>query len=675
MKYYWHFFLGLILLFITPALLLAQNYNYYFRAYNNNADLSQAYIAASATMPNKFDIKIVSDNIPLEEKNNVLVYYLTSNGQYTCGKLDELISFTFRTTGEHAIWAHIFRKGNPIVVKGEKIIVGTGQTHIPIYTPVAGTITTNTSNTIALQRVPNPYFGKTGWIPYTDYLNIDIQSKPTSTISTTIQDPITYLPPASTTTPNNIDGATFYVVPVKFDNVPLSQGVTEFGVEFDWIFNSFYLHQIIVNGKQIGPNYVKDNLLELKNIANSPVKILSVSNFLKKARLILKGTTTTTPEIVDVQLVFRMKPAISISSVDKVEISFPLTARTFAKLNGTDYIVTNSVGNSIQTFVEPISKIPRDPCFLFTNPTICSNCGNYGRGIITDIAMNVSSNPANAGYKAIIRTSPDFYNITNSNGWRLSNDPTNPINLIFAYNMGVTPNPLFSYNINFNIATPFANIATLNPQANLNYRYQIYDEVSSGKKVIEIEFPNAYIDAFGMNNYNIFDNNLLACFGIFSIALPLQTSYTTGATYSTQIESVLQYKEYYGICNTCYTVAAAASDISNEVTTTVSNKYAVTSLFPFIKLSCGSGKYNMHDDEAISTLSAYPNPFTETVRIDGLSANEHIEVYNLQGQMVKTADNDGANGMDIDLGAVPAGMYLVRVRNDAETTTFRLLKE
>lgn len=680
---------------------LLSNHNLYAISYslvthNNNPDLTTGFQSNDVNNPKRFSIKTTATNITDAEKKDVIVYYLSSEGQYECAKLDAVVDLTFRNSGTYAIWAHVFRKSDPIVVIGKKIIVSNTQTNTTTSASIAGSVTLQNNSVINIPQIPNPVFKEVQWSPYVSYIPVSKTWASDATDAPTLQTSMTYLPtPANSS--NDSEGATFYVVPIEAYNVPLNNNVQEYIVNLTSFTKSFYLHEILVDGKKLNINAeqltvtnpnLSNNTANFKTITDNPnvkaylVDNRSLNNAPLIARLKLKSTTTTAVKKMAIQLVYKMRPSTLISSIDKNEITFVVNATTSAKINNEERLVTNSFNNGIANFLELLSKVPRDPCFLFTNSTICSNTTNYNRGIITDFVLNTGSVHANAGYRAFIKVSPGLYNIGNTIsapnnilGWCASNNPTNPINLIFAYNLKVTNADNFNYPLNFGSPQPFADIATLNPQANLNYLYSIYDEIGTGKKVIEILFPNAVIEAFGIQNYNIFNNNFFKCLALFSITLPLNNTYTNGTVYSTRIESVLQYKQCTNATCSTFSIISALSDLSSEVTTTVSNKYTITSLFPYIQLNCGSGKEDMHNNEVPTSLSAYPNPFTETVRIDGLSANEHIEVYNFQGQIVQTADNTGANSMDIDLNAVPAGMYLVRVCKDTEIAILRLLKK
>ena len=66
------------------------------------------------------------------------------------------------------------------------------------------------------------------------------------------------------------------------------------------------------------------------------------------------------------------------------------------------------------------------------------------------------------------------------------------------------------------------------------------------------------------------------------------------------------------------------------------------------------------DETEAGKVKVYPNPASETLRIDGLEADE-IQVYNALGQLVKVVR--GTN--EVNVNSLPEGLYLLRI-TDAE---------
>ena len=62
------------------------------------------------------------------------------------------------------------------------------------------------------------------------------------------------------------------------------------------------------------------------------------------------------------------------------------------------------------------------------------------------------------------------------------------------------------------------------------------------------------------------------------------------------------------------------------------------------------------EEEVAPAVTVYPNPASETVRIEGLEPAE-VQVYNTLGQMVKTVKDSH----EINMAGLPQGVYLLRI--------------
>ena len=66
------------------------------------------------------------------------------------------------------------------------------------------------------------------------------------------------------------------------------------------------------------------------------------------------------------------------------------------------------------------------------------------------------------------------------------------------------------------------------------------------------------------------------------------------------------------------------------------------------------------EEAAVESVSLYPNPANDIVRVEGATAIE-VKIYNSLGQLVKTVENTN----EINLAGLPQGVYLLRIA-DAE---------
>jgi acetyl esterase/lipase len=80
--------------------------------------------------------------------------------------------------------------------------------------------------------------------------------------------------------------------------------------------------------------------------------------------------------------------------------------------------------------------------------------------------------------------------------------------------------------------------------------------------------------------------------------------------------------------------------------------------FDGLKTSCPN---NIRNTKSKLTTNVYPNPTAGLLMIDGLQATAVVQVYNIQGQLVKTVNTAGKSFEQIDLSEVAKGTYLVKV--------------
>ncbi|WP_417199250.1 choice-of-anchor J domain-containing protein [Bizionia sp.] len=81
--------------------------------------------------------------------------------------------------------------------------------------------------------------------------------------------------------------------------------------------------------------------------------------------------------------------------------------------------------------------------------------------------------------------------------------------------------------------------------------------------------------------------------------------------------------------------------------------------------------------EMASTLSVYPNPTTSVLNIKTTDANlpDSYAVYNMLGQVVKTATILGASDLQINTSDISNGMYFIKIRKDNSSLTIPFIKK
>jgi len=88
------------------------------------------------------------------------------------------------------------------------------------------------------------------------------------------------------------------------------------------------------------------------------------------------------------------------------------------------------------------------------------------------------------------------------------------------------------------------------------------------------------------------------------------------------------------------------------------------------------------DVELLIEAKAYPNPFTETVRLNissEISKDVELLVYSTSGNLLHAESrtiNEGNTKLELELGQLKAGMYILKINgNDGSISSLRIIKE
>ena len=76
---------------------------------------------------------------------------------------------------------------------------------------------------------------------------------------------------------------------------------------------------------------------------------------------------------------------------------------------------------------------------------------------------------------------------------------------------------------------------------------------------------------------------------------------------------------------------------------------------------------------SVSNMYIYPNPFADVLRIKG-AENSTLTIINIVGMVAHTQNISSANEA-INLGRLPAGLYLFRIEKDGQTQTAKVMKK
>ena len=86
--------------------------------------------------------------------------------------------------------------------------------------------------------------------------------------------------------------------------------------------------------------------------------------------------------------------------------------------------------------------------------------------------------------------------------------------------------------------------------------------------------------------------------------------------------------------------------------------------------------YRTYDNVAdlnTTRLAVYPNPATDRLQVESAERIEHYEVYDMTGALLHHA-NVGQKSFTLDLEALPAGTYLLKMTTEGTVQTRRFVK-
>ena len=78
---------------------------------------------------------------------------------------------------------------------------------------------------------------------------------------------------------------------------------------------------------------------------------------------------------------------------------------------------------------------------------------------------------------------------------------------------------------------------------------------------------------------------------------------------------------------------------------------------------------------ALAEVAASPNPFSEVLTLTGVSHAEQVQLLNSNGVEVYRATLQGLERIQLPLGHLPKGAYLVLITGQGERKTLRVVKE
>ena len=87
-----------------------------------------------------------------------------------------------------------------------------------------------------------------------------------------------------------------------------------------------------------------------------------------------------------------------------------------------------------------------------------------------------------------------------------------------------------------------------------------------------------------------------------------------------------------------------------------------------------SKQYERARTENNATLSVYPNPATDIMKVESTQTVGSYEVYDINGARV-IRNEPNAKAFTLDLRDLPSGTYLLKTVSEGSTQTQRIVKE
>jgi len=211
-----------------------------------------------------------------------------------------------------------------------------------------------------------------------------------------------------------------------------------------------------------------------------------------------------------------------------------------------------------------------------------------------------------------------------------------------------------------------------------------WDSVNNGMP------PLIWIDAIARKGDTTFAGDR-SCMGVFRTTNYGQswTAVNTGLTIDAEYVNSLTLKDNYLFAGTGDGVFITTNNGNNWVaknnglpsyhivrTIAINNKFIFAGLdsfgvwrLPLSELSAGFEEMNNHE----RNIAVYPNPATNHINIE-TSSEGIITISTIQGQLIKTTATSGSK-TNVDVSALPCGVYIVEVRTEKGIGVKKFIKE
>ncbi|MBL0308522.1 MAG: T9SS type A sorting domain-containing protein [Bacteroidetes bacterium] len=117
-----------------------------------------------------------------------------------------------------------------------------------------------------------------------------------------------------------------------------------------------------------------------------------------------------------------------------------------------------------------------------------------------------------------------------------------------------------------------------------------------------------------------------------------------------------------------YPRGVVADNSGNKVYVCDYNNHAIRLIEPMVP--------SVIIDEAEKTFSVYPNPSSGIFRLSGLPTDvKRIRLYSITGLLVKEANNDSSENIELDLSTFPSGVYYCKAKTISGEWSKRIVKQ
>jgi YVTN family beta-propeller protein len=123
-----------------------------------------------------------------------------------------------------------------------------------------------------------------------------------------------------------------------------------------------------------------------------------------------------------------------------------------------------------------------------------------------------------------------------------------------------------------------------------------------------------------------------------------------------------------------YTICLTIIDSVGCTTTYCNSSYLQKNTNPIISVNViPSGTTGINEHDLFNQIKIYPNPANYNLTIE-TPAQSTIQILNIEGQLIKTLTTSG-NKTNIDVAALPGGIYFVKVKTERGIAVKNFIKE